>query len=68
MNIKISFPAFPISLTVVFIILQMTHVINWSWWWIISPLWIGIALWIFIIVFVIIIGTIGVLAHERKNR
>jgi hypothetical protein len=28
-------------LTIVFIVLKLTGVINWSWWWILSPLWIG---------------------------
>jgi len=29
-------------LTIVFITLKLTHYIDWSWWWILSPLWIGI--------------------------
>lgn len=28
-------------LTVLFIGLKLGHVINWSWWWVLSPLWIG---------------------------
>lgn len=38
-------------LTIVFITLKLTHVIAWSWWWVLSPLWISsrsfsaIALW-----------------------
>lgn len=27
-------------LLVVFIVLKLTKVINWSWWWVLSPLWI----------------------------
>ena len=27
-------------LTVVFIVLKLTNVIDWSWWWIFSPLWL----------------------------
>ncbi|GGB82747.1 hypothetical protein GCM10007424_23480 [Flavobacterium suaedae] len=30
-------------LTIVFIILKLTNVINWSWWWVTSPLWLPIA-------------------------
>lgn len=26
---------------VVFIILKLTKVIDWSWWWVVSPLWIS---------------------------
>ena len=28
---------------VVFLILKLTEVIDWSWWWVTSPLWIPIA-------------------------
>ena len=27
-------------LTIVFIALKLTGVIGWSWWWVLSPLWI----------------------------
>ena len=26
-------------LAVVFIVLKLCHVIEWSWWWVLSPLW-----------------------------
>lgn len=28
----------------VFIILKLVGVINWSWWWVLSPLWIGLGI------------------------
>ena len=31
-------------LLIVFIVLKLTNVINWSWWWVLSPLWIPYAL------------------------
>lgn len=27
-------------LFVVFLVLKLTHVIDWSWWWVSAPLWI----------------------------
>lgn len=47
----------------VFLVLQLTDVINWSWWWVTAPLWGPIALgigvmalfipiWIIMMVFV----------------
>jgi hypothetical protein len=30
-------------LTILFIGLKLTHYISWSWWWVLSPLWIGFA-------------------------
>lgn len=26
-------------LTLIFITLKLTHVITWSWWWVLAPLW-----------------------------
>jgi hypothetical protein len=31
-------------LTVAFIVLKLCKVINWSWWWVLSPLWIAAAI------------------------
>ena len=40
-------------LLIVFIVLKLVGVIDWSWWWVLSPLWISIALAIIgIIIFV----------------
>ena len=37
-------------LTIAFIVLKLTKVINWSWWWVLSPVWIGLALVILLII------------------
>ncbi|MGE4429073.1 MAG: hypothetical protein AB7G37_21695 [Solirubrobacteraceae bacterium] len=37
-------------LTLVFIVLKLTGVIAWSWWWVLSPLWIGFLLWVVILI------------------
>ena len=37
-------------LTIVFIVLKLCKVISWSWWWVLSPIWITTG---------IVIGTIG---------
>ena len=46
-------------LTIVFIILKLIGTIDWSWWWVLSPLWItfilGMLLFIVIIIFIDII-------------
>lgn len=28
-------------LTVLFVALKLCNIINWTWWWVFSPLWIG---------------------------
>lgn len=35
----------PGILFVVFLVLKLTGVIAWSWWWITSPLWIPLAIY-----------------------
>lgn len=34
-------------LAIVFITLKLCSVINWSWWWVLSPIWIPIVFVIF---------------------
>jgi len=43
-------------LTVLFIGLKLTNYINWSWWWVLSPLWIPlvIVLGIFAVMFIVL--------------
>lgn len=36
-------------LGVVFIVLKLVGVIDWSWWWVLSPFWIGLLLSILIL-------------------
>ena len=39
---------------VVFIILKLCKVITWSWWWVLSPIWISLCLYfIFLIIYII---------------
>ena len=33
--------SFASLLTIAFIVLKLCHVIEWSWWWVLSPIWIG---------------------------
>ena len=41
-------------LTVAFIVLKLCKVVNWSWWWVLSPLWITCV--IVILVLLVIVG------------
>ena len=43
MNIKINFDlSVGTILTIIFVVLKLIGIINWSWLWIFSPLWISI--------------------------
>ena len=44
-------------LTIVFIVLKLCKVINWSWIWVLSPLWIG---WLVVI---ILLGIFAIYWH-----
>ena len=48
---KISFPA---ALFLVFLILKLTSVIDWSWWWITAPLWVIPAIYFTLVAFIFI--------------
>jgi hypothetical protein len=48
-------------LTVLFVGLKLTHVIDWSWWWVLSPLWISAGVGI-----VVVAGLLLVLAVTDK--
>ena len=39
-------------LTIVFIVLKLCNAIDWSWWWVIAPIWIPIAIAVILLVFV----------------
>ncbi len=34
------FSGFPTILAIIFVALKTVHIINWSWAWVLSPLWI----------------------------
>lgn len=58
-------------LTIVFIILRLIpygdgHIINWSWWWVLSPLWINALIMITAVIITIIITLIGLLGGRNE--
>lgn len=50
---------FPGLLTVAFIVMKLTGYIAWSWWWVLSPLWISAGLGILILIILILAGAIN---------
>ena len=49
-------------LTVVFITLKLTKVIDWSWWWVMSPLLIPAAI---VLVLLLVIGVIAFMKNSK---
>ena len=48
-------------LFIVFLVLKLTNVIGWSWWWITAPLWIPVSIMLIVLV---ILGIVSII--ERK--
>ena len=53
------------ALTILFIGLKLGKVIDWSWWWVLSPLWISIGL---VIIVLLVIGIIALYDKHRGNK
>lgn len=51
-NVTVSFPLAGL-LTVAFVVLKLCHVIDWSWWWVLAPIWIPVAI---VLIIAIIVG------------
>jgi len=48
-------------LFLIFLVLKLTNVIAWSWWWVTCPLWFGFAAWACFAVFFVVVGCIAAL-------
>lgn len=53
-------------LTILFIGLKLTGYITWSWWWVLSPLWIGFAVAIGLMALVFLIAFAWAWITEKK--
>ena len=47
-------------LFVIFLVLKLTGNIDWSWWWVTSPLWLPLAL--------LLITILGIIMFYRRNK
>lgn len=45
-------------LTIVFIVLKLTGIIAWSWWWVLAPLWISAAVGVLVFAVVVLVALI----------
>ena len=53
------------TLFLVFLVLKLTGVIDWSWWWVTAPLWIGFVVGT---VSFLLIGVPMIIAFRRFSR
>lgn len=52
-------------LAIVFIVLKLTNVIAWSWWWVTCPLWIPVAI---CLVYIAFCGVMALIQDCTKKR
>lgn len=45
-------------LTVAFVVLKLCGVIDWSWWWVLAPVWIPFAIVIVALILILIINVV----------
>lgn len=59
----------PTALTLLFVGLKLTHLIDWEWLWVLSPLWISFALWcLFLILWVFFVIIAVALGNPKPRR
>lgn len=61
-SIKVGSPAI-VVLTIVFVILKLTGVITWSWWFVFAPLLVPVVLFL-----LVILGVVIFTLFEKKGR
>lgn len=59
-NVTVQFPVL-FFLFLTFMVLKLTEVIDWSWWWITAPLWVPLAL----IALILAVAVLGVAFFKR---
>lgn len=57
-------------LAVTFIVLKVTHLIDWPWVWVLAPIWIptGIVLAAIVVVLIVVLTRETIRSLERRNR
>ena len=55
-------------LTVVFVVLKLVGVINWSWVWVLSPLWISAIITIVLIIILFIVYLVCLSEWDTKDK
>jgi hypothetical protein len=53
-------------LFVVFLVLKLTGNIDWSWWWVTSPLWLPVAILLVVVNVLLIVGAIMLWGRKIK--
>ena len=55
-------------LLVVFVVLKLVGVINWSWWWVLSPFWIAVAIYAIVVAVIVILYKVDQRLTRKKKK
>lgn len=64
---KVKFPSLGTILGIVFIVLKLCGVIEWSWVWVLAPFWIGAIITILTLVFVTLVAAISAYVIKKVD-
>lgn len=53
---------------IVFLVLKLTDVIDWSWWWVTAPLWIPVLIFLAILSVIGVLWFIGCVLERKEQR
>lgn len=52
-------------LTLIFVTLKLVGFITWSWWWVLSPIWIGAGIFLAVFLFILLLAVVVSFAEGR---
>jgi hypothetical protein len=55
-----------IIIFVVFLTLKLSNVVDWSWWWVLSPIWLPFAVVLGVIMIVSAFALISIMINDRN--
>jgi len=60
-SVTVNLGGFSVVLFIVFLVLKLTEVTDWSWWWVTSPLWVPVAFALILVGIIAVVGLLSVL-------
>ena len=55
-------------LFITFLVLKLTKIISWSWWWVTAPLWGPLALIVAVLLFVGLVMMVKAIVKSQSNK
>jgi len=52
---------FALVLFILFLVLKLQNKIDWSWWWVTSPLWMAVAIYFAVLLWALVIAELALM-------